>query len=168
MPTPWLEFSNCRILWKEPTAGVIDLRNGPAVATRDVAIEAAIKISNEFDAPADRSRAAADGVATSPLFQSYRGYLTRWVVVPNNATWLDIGTDWTWTSTGRRPARLRASELDYLAYLGPIGSLPATADGQFGQITFSLVGSHYGDGGIGALLLAEQGEELRGTFRIST
>lgn len=168
MPTPWLEFSNLRILWQQPTSGVVDLRNGPNVTTRDVVIEAAVKVGAEFQAPKFSSAGVkpTDGTATAPLTQPYKGYLTRWAVVPDGATWLDIGTAWEWTDTGRRPARFRASQLDYKAFLGPIGSLPDVSDGQMLSITFASVGSSYGTGAIGALLLAEQGEELIGTLRV--
>ena len=108
MPTPWLESSNCRILWKQPVSGVVDLRSGPAVDTKDIVIEAAIKVGAEFQGPVFSASGVkpTDGTATAPLVQPYKGYLTRWAEVPNNASWLDIGTAWAWTSTGRRPARL--------------------------------------------------------------
>jgi len=168
MSTPYAEFANCRFLWMRPTSGPIDRRVGPGTQAEAVVIEAYLRINSAASTLGGNSRAEGPASSVVPMGQDYRGFITRHAVLPEGAAWLDDGLAWTWDSSGRAPAKLRATTLESQAYLGQLSSLPSTDNGQIGVLTTTLVGSAYGTGGVGELMIAEAGCEIRGQFRLGT
>jgi hypothetical protein len=163
MATPWLEFTNCRIRFPRPSAGVVSLRTGPDVTTDLLAVEAVLWIltganANQF------TGTGADRSAMESMEQGFKGYVTRWAPVPSNEGWLNSGLAWDWDTSGKAPQRLFPSQEPLDAYLGPISMLPDPSEGQMGRIRLSLVGSDYGSGGIGELLIDEMGSKILGDW----
>lgn len=154
MPTPFAPFASLRLLWRDPTAKPVNLRDGPTSATvRLVVIEAFIDAS-----PAGPNGQDAGGIEIGS--QQLEGNITRWALVPNGATWLDSGASWAWTDTGLRPPGFVAG-VRMEAWEGPLAELPTTTSGRRGWFT---IGTLSGTGGIDALVRVEAGDEFTGVF----
>lgn len=154
MPTPFAPFASLRLLWRDPTAKPVNLRDGPTSATvRLVVIEAFIDAS-----PAGPNGQDAGGIEIGS--QQLEGNITRWALVPNGATWLDSGASWAWADTGLRPPGFVAG-VRMEAWEGPLAELPTTTSGRRGWFT---IGTLSGTGGIDALVRVEAGDEFTGVF----
>ncbi len=114
-----------------------------------------------------RARARAAGLPTviTPGQRAGKVFIIRWALVPLGESCFDAGTSWAWDTTALRPAGMTASEQELQAYLGPIDALPAAAAGTIGTAVIDQVGGPAGDGGVGALLRQEAGDQLFITLR---
>jgi hypothetical protein len=168
MATPYADFPNARLLWKRPVSAFTSLRDGPAVATEDLVIEGYFLLDGSGGSAANRSTdgrsAGEEGSLMGMLEQPFKGWITRWALVPDGSDWLDLGSGWAWQDSGLRPDRLRPSMDPLTMLFGRLDALPDISRGQVGAATISQVGSVYGSGGVGQLLAEEVGDELRGTF----
>lgn len=152
MATPFAPFANLRMLWRRPTAALTSLRDGMRPTTDLVVIEAFAEVSGPGGEQESGGRSIGAG--------SIEGNITRWAVVPGGGGWLDAGTAWSWTDSGLRPAGLpRGEKLE--AFMGAIGNLPATTEGERGWLTIATLS---GVGGIDAVIRAAAGDEFTGTF----
>jgi hypothetical protein len=154
MPTPFAPYASLRLLWRDPTAKPVNLRDGPVPAsTRLVVVECYIDATPSGPAGAD-----AGGIDIGS--QNMEGNITRWAIVPTGASWLDAGSSWAWTDTGLRPPGLVAG-IRMEAWEGPLGELPVVANGRRGWFT---IGTLSGTGGIDAIVRAAAGDEFTGIF----
>jgi hypothetical protein len=154
MPTPFAPFASLRLLWRDPTAKPVNLRDGPAsAAVRLVVIEAYIDAT-----PAGPTGQDAGGIEIGS--QQLEGNITRWAVVPDGANWLDAGASWAWTDTGLRPPGFAAGTR-LQAWEGPLSELPIATNGRHGWFT---IGTLSGTGGIEAIVRAAAGDEFTGIF----
>lgn len=166
MASPFADFPNIRLAWQRPISAPLNLRDGIKATTETVAIEgflggSATATENGTNDPAGQPSLVVPGARPVKVF------VIRWALVPTSggATWLDVGSAWTWSDDGLRPVGLTAGDQELQAYLGPMDALPTPAAGTVGTLVLNQVGSAFGDGGVGALLRAEAGDQLHGTLR---
>jgi hypothetical protein len=167
MATPFKRFANCRLAWDKPTAVLTNLRDGTRpTATSTIVMEVFFEPSSE----AGKGKATGDSRGESTLLggqsRSLSGFLTRWVALPNGASWLDAGTAWAWDETGIRPTGLTAGQDEMRAALVDMSLLPAVDRAEIGTLVINQLGSPYGPGGIGGKITAIAGEAITGMFRI--
>lgn len=156
MATRFKTLANARILWRQPGALPVNFRQGARPSTTTaVVIEAFLKGSSGGGETATPS-AAIGG-------ESWSGYLTRWALLPAGASWLDLGSSWSWIETGLRPTGLRRG-MSGDAFIGNLSALPALGSGIQGQMELTSLEGTYGVGGIGARLLPRTGERIAATF----
>lgn len=153
MATPFAPYANLRILWRRPTAVVTSLREGMRPATDQVVIEAYAKLQGPGG---EQSGGGGRNIGAASL----TAYVTRWAVIPSAGAWLDAGTGWAWDDSGLRPVGLpRGEKLE--AWMGNIPLLAADTKAERGWVTIATLS---GSGGIDAIVAAEAGDKLTGTF----
>lgn len=157
MATRFKARANARLLWQQPGAAPANFRDGarPA-ATTAVVIELFLKGGGGGgETPTPSGGIGGEG---------WSGYLTRWALLPAGASWLELGSSWTWDETGGRPVGLRRG-MSGQAFIGDLSALPAIGNGLRGELEFSSLEGTYGAGGIGARLLPRIGEKVSAVFR---
>jgi hypothetical protein len=171
MASPFADFPSIRLAWARPTGAPTNLRNGLAAASELIAIDgfltgdAVTRAQSTAGAAAVSVRAAGLPTVITPGQRAGKVFIIRWALVPTGASWLDPGTAWSWDTTALRPAGMTASEQELQAYLGPINALPTPTAGTIGTAVIDQVGGPAGDGGVGALLREEAGDQLFITLR---
>lgn len=164
MASPFADFPNIRLGWRRPTGAPVSLRDGLTSPSELIAIDGFLTGSGT-----NRGQPGADpaGLPTviTPGQRSSKVFIIRWALVPLGESCFDPGTAWAWDTTALRPAGMTASEQELQAYLGPIDALPAAAAGTIGTAVIDQVGGPAGDGGVGALLRQEAGDQLFITLR---
>jgi hypothetical protein len=172
MASPFEDFPNVRLAWQRPTGAPADLREGLAAPTETVAIEGyltgdgVLSGASTIGAAPITARAMGLPNVVAPGSRSARVYVIRWALVPSGDEWLDVGTGWAWTATGLRPDGLTAGEQELQLYLGPLAALPTPGPGTVGTAVIDQVNGPSGDGGVGALLREEVGDQLFITLRL--
>ncbi len=164
MASPFADFPNIRLGWRRPTSAPTNLRDGLTGSGQIIAIDGFLGGGGITRGQPGGDPAGLPTVVT-PGQRSSKVFIIRWALVPTGATWLDPGTAWSWDTTALRPAWMTASEQELQAYLGPIDALPAAAAGTIGTAVIDQVGGPAGDGGVGALLRQEAGDQLFITLR---
>lgn len=171
MASPFADFPNIRLAWARPTGAPANLRDGLTAPSEVIAIDgfltgdAVTRGQSTAGAAAVSARAAGLPTVITPGQRSSKVFIIRWALVPSGQSWLAPGTTWTWDTTALRPAGVTASEQELQAYLGPIDALPTPAAGTVGTAVIDQVGGPAGDGGVGALLRQEAGDQLFITLR---
>lgn len=154
MATPFGPYANLRILWIPP-GDITDFRSGVPSSGTPVLIEAFAKALRTADQE-------LPGIAIGNVI--YEGYVTRWIELPEDATWLDNDEEWEWTDDGTRPEGLLPGA-SAKGFLGDLGSLPIVTDGaERGVVTFTQIGQNYGVGGIGSIIREKIGDKFEAGF----
>lgn len=172
MASPFEDFPNVRLAWQRSTGAPADLREGLAAPAETIIIEgyltgdATLSGASTIGAAPITARAMGLPNAVAPGSRAARVYVIRWALLPNAATWLDVGEAWAWTATGLRPDGLTAGEQELQLYLGPLIVLPTPGPGTVGTAVIDQVNGPGGDGGVGALLREEVGDQLFITLRM--
>ena len=157
MATRFKSLANVRLLWQQPGTIPATFRQGARpTTTAAVVIEAFLK----GNSGGGETPTPSAGIGGEP----WSGYLTRWALLPTGASWLDIGSSWSWDETGTRPSGLRRG-MSCQAFVGNLLLLPVVGAGIQGQMELSSLEGTYGVGGIGARLLPRTGERMAATFR---
>lgn len=157
MATRFKSLANVRMLWQQPGAIPASFRQGARpTSTAAIVIEAFLK-GGSGGGETPTPSAAIGG-------ESWSGYLTRWALLPTGASWLDLGSSWTWNETGTRPTGLRRG-MSCQAFFGNLANLPVEGSGIRGELELSSLEGTYGVGGIGARLLPRTGERIAAVFR---
>jgi hypothetical protein len=171
MASPFADFPNIRLGWRRPTSAPTNLRDGLTGSGQIIAIDgfltgdAVTRGQSTAGAAAVSARAAGLPTVITPGQRAGKVFIIRWALVPLGESCFDAGTSWTWDTTALRPVGMTASEQELQAYLGPIDALPTPAVGTIGTAVIDQVGGPAGDGGVGALLRQEAGDQLFITLR---
>jgi hypothetical protein len=146
-------INNIRLVFERPTANDTNLRDGFNPAVELIALEAYVESQG---GAGGQQPSGAGAIAAG----SFKGWWNRWALIPSGASWLDLGTSWTWDTTGLRPAGLDEGAI-LEAFYGDLTGLPAIGMGKRGWFT---VQSLQGVGGIDALVRAAGLDEFSGQF----
>lgn len=158
MATPFAPYANLRILWTPPGT-IADFRSGVPAGGTPIIIDA-------FGKSQGASDKELPGIAIGNVV--YTGYITRWLELPEDASWLDNDEEWEWTDDGTRPDGLLPGASGK-AFLGDLSSLPEVISGaERGVLTFSEIGQNYGVGGIGSIIRGEIGDKFKAGFARTT
>jgi hypothetical protein len=171
MASPFADFPNIRLGWRRPAAAPTNLRDGLTTTFQLIAIDgylsgqAVTKAQLPLADPRG-DRAAGLPTVITPGERSAKVFVIRWALVPLGESCFAAGTSWTWDTTGLRPDGLTASEQELQLYLGPLDVLPTPGPGTVGTAVIDQVNGPSGDGGVGALLREEVGDQLFITLRL--
>ncbi len=152
MATPFAQFPGMRMIWRRPTSTPANLREGIAMATDSVVIEAYVETSG----PNGEQSLGGQHFGAATV----EGNITRWAVIPAGANWLDSGSSWSWDDSGLKPLGLLRGE-KMQAFLGATTNLPSRGDGEIGWLTIATISS---EGGIDGIIRQLAGDEFTGTF----
>jgi hypothetical protein len=171
MASPFADFPNIRLGWRRPASAPTDLRNGLAGSSQLIAIDGylsskAVAKAQPTAGGADASdRAAGLPTVITPGERLAKVFLIRWALVPLGQSCFDAGTSWAWDASGLRPAGMAAGEQELQVFFGDLAAMATPPVGSIGTAVIDQVGGPSGDGGVGAVLREEAGDQLFITLR---
>lgn len=146
-------INNIRMAFERPTANDTNLRDGLNPTAELIALEAYVEAAGGGGG----QQPSGAGVIST---RSFRGWWNRWAVIPAGATWLDLGTSWSWDTTGLRPEGLLPG-VTLEAFYGDLTALPSLGHGDRGWFTVETL---QGVGGIDQLVRNAGLDEFNGQF----
>ncbi len=164
MASPFADFPNIRLGWRRPTAAPTSLRDGLSSSSQVIAIDG--YLSGKSIARG-RPGGEADGLPTivTPGERSAKVFIIRWALVPLGESCFHPGTSWAWDDSGLRPAGMTAGDRELQVYFGDLAAIATPPAGSIGTAVIDQVGGPSGDGGVGAVLREEAGDQLFVTLR---
>lgn len=157
MPTPFLEFANCRMHFSRRTSRIPNFREGGRVPEETVVIEAFASLV--FSAAQGTQQAGSLELKQ----QFLKGYICRYAVIPAGTNWLADGTNWSWDESGLKPDGLQ-SGTKCRTWFGALEDLPSTAHGEQGITDMRSVILAHGVGGIGKIIRSVAGDRIDGIY----
>jgi hypothetical protein len=171
MASPFADFPNIRLGWRRPASAPTNLRDGLAGTSQLIAIDGYLsgnqitKAQATADGASSSDRAAGLPTVITPGERQAKVFVIRWALVPTGQSCFAAGVSWTWNDTGLRPTGMTAGEQELQVYFGDLAAMVTPAAGTIGTAVIDQVGGLSGDGGVGALLREEAGDQLFITLR---